>query len=264
MKKLLLEGNNHHIEYAISGEQHDDCILFVHGLGANLNQFEQQHAYFNKTYCVLSINLPGHGRSTGFEKPKNSYEVLNFMSECVIELLDALNIVRVDYVGNSMGGNVGYELLKFHPQRLKSFTTFGTTAQLQTSNRTVGFLLKVHKLMSPAWRAYLSKFAGQTKISTNKINEMVRSTKGSTIIALLPTLANFNYLEVIKASTVPCLIIRGEKDRDINKHLTTTIQAFENRVQFELFDMKGVGHFANLDNPDLFNSVLHAFVLRHS
>jgi pimeloyl-ACP methyl ester carboxylesterase len=38
--------------------------MFVHGAGENLDQFKHQHAYFSKTYKVVSVSLRGHDQSS--------------------------------------------------------------------------------------------------------------------------------------------------------------------------------------------------------
>ncbi len=57
------------------------------------------------------------------------------------------------------------------------------------------------------------------------------------------------------------MIIKGEKDKDINKVIRNTIIEFENRGNFRFYEMSKVGHFANLDNSDLFNKILEDFIL---
>ncbi len=52
------------MEYLLTGIPNKDTILFVHGLGANLSQFEYQHNYFQDRYRVLSVSLRGHGNTT--------------------------------------------------------------------------------------------------------------------------------------------------------------------------------------------------------
>ena len=260
-KFLKLE--NVTLEYQLSGEENSEAILFVHGLGANLSQFEFQQKYFSPKYKVLSINLRGHGNSIILDEPARSDFELSKMADDIIGLLDSLRISNVHYVGNSMGGNVGYEILKSKPEILKSFATYGTTGQLSTSK----FLLKVMSLMynitSTTTIGNLSKAAGQTKESKHKIKKIMSEVNKSTLLNIAPKLANFDYLDIIESSGTPSLIIKGEMDRSINKTLKNTIVAFEKRGDFKLFEMKETGHFANLDNPELFNDVLEEYILNN-
>ena len=141
-----------------------------------------------------------------------------------------------------------------------SFTSFGTTGKLNKPGFTKGLMKFTYKLMSMNTIGKLSGLAGVSKDSRAKIIEMMSQAQKSTVLNLVPHLGNFDYLEVIKNSQVRAQIIRGDKDKEINKVLESTIEAFRQRGNFNLIDLENSGHFANLDNPDLFNRTLETFL----
>ncbi|WP_340066007.1 alpha/beta hydrolase [Ascidiimonas aurantiaca] len=259
MKTLRI--NNVEIEFLLTGEKNSETIVFVHGLGANLSQFRLQQDYFSKNFKVIAINLRGHGKSLQVHKYTPSKFKLSVMSTDIIELLAYLKIDKVHFVGNSLGGNIGYEILRSHPHILKSLTTFGTTGQLNKPRFSLGILKFIYKIISPKAIGNLSQLAGQTKESKDRIREMFSKVNKITLLSTLPNIAKFDYLDVIKNSSVPGMIIKGEKDQNINRTIQSTINEFENRGNFKLHEIKDTGHFVNLDNPVLFNKVLEDFIL---
>jgi len=256
-----IEINHIPIEFLLTGEKNSETIVFIHGLGANLSQFRLQQDYFSKNFKVITINLRGHGKSFQAHTYEPSEFTLSLMSTDIIELLAYLKISKVHFVGNSLGGNIGYEILKSHAHLLKSFTTFGTTGQLNKSKLSLKILKCIYKIISVKTIGNLSKAAGQTRESKDKIEEMISNINKVTLLSILPNIAKFDYLPVIKTSSVPTMIMKGEKDRDINKTIKNTITEFENRGNFKLHKIKNVGHFVNLDNPVLFNRILENFIL---
>jgi 3-oxoadipate enol-lactonase len=260
MQKEIINLQGINIEYSLSGIENEQTILFVHGLGANLSQFENQHRFFQNNYKVLSLNLRGHGNTTSINKLRQSDFDLRKISNDIFMLLDKLEIRAVHFVGNSMGGNIGYELLKSNPSKLLSFTTFGTTAKLNKSNLTVIIMKLFYKLLSVKTIAKLSKSVGQSEYSKNKIYKMFLQTSKQTILNLIPYLAKFDYTETIKSNQIPTLLIKGEKDKEINNILNSTIAAYIEKENFNLIEMKRVGHFANLDSPNEFNQKLKNFI----
>ncbi len=258
IKKIQLGEIN--MEYLLTGVENRDTILFVHGLGANLSQFENQHKYFQDRYKTLSISLRGHGNTFSSSELTESNLKLSLFGNDIIMLLDTLGIDNVHYVGNSMGGNVCYELMKAHSDRMLSFTSYGTTGKLRKSGFTIGLMKFTYKLMSMNMIGKLSGSAGVSEDSKTKIIEMMSQAQKSTVLNLVPHLGNFDYLEVIKNSQVRAQIIRGDKDKEINKVLESTIETFKVRDNFNLIDLENTGHFANLDNPDLFNRTLETFL----
>lgn len=89
---------------------------------------------------------------------------------------------------------------------------------------------------------------------------MMTLANKSTVLNLIPHLGNFDYTDVIRNSQVRSQIIRGDKDKEINKVLGSTIEVFEERGDFRLVELESAGHFANLDQFELFNQKLEEFV----
>lgn len=244
------------IEYQLSPNPGAPTLLFLHGLGANLTQFAAQHRFFADRFQVLSVNLPGHGNSSA-----SAAFSLAACAQNIIELSDALSIDRFHLVGNSMGGNVGYELLHAYAPRLLSVATFGTTAELNTSETTTRLLTFTYKLLPVALLAQLAGSAGQTSASKQVIKAMMRQVDKGALLEIVPLLARFNYLPVIAASQTPFLILKGGKDTDINNVLASTVAAFEARGNYRLVELDSAGHFANLDDPERFNAHVLEFLL---
>jgi pimeloyl-ACP methyl ester carboxylesterase len=248
------------IDYFLSGEENKSTILFVHGLGANLDQFKYQHEFFKDKFQVLSISLRGHGKTISHSGFTATDFILKNLSDDIIFLLDTIGIEKIHFVGNSMGGNIGYELLRAHSNRFLSFTTFGTSAFMNKPKVLVSILKLLYKLLSPKTIANMAQSVCTTIDSKKIVYNMYLHTSKQTILYILPYLASFNYLETIKNNQIPTLIIKGEYDKEVNKLLDITIQAYHEHHDFTLLELKGVGHYANLDNPNKFNQELQSFM----
>lgn len=85
------------MEYLLTGVENKDTILFVHGLGANLSQFEEQHQYFQDTYRILSISLRGHGNTTSSRELTESDFELSRLSDDIIMLIETLGIDKFHF-----------------------------------------------------------------------------------------------------------------------------------------------------------------------
>lgn len=80
------------MEYLLTDAENKETILFVHGLGANLSQFEKQHQYFQDSYKILSFSLRGHGNTTSSRELTESDFELSRLGVDIIILLDTLGI----------------------------------------------------------------------------------------------------------------------------------------------------------------------------
>ena len=95
-----------------------DTIVLAHGNCSNLKQWYAWIPRLSREYKVLAFDARGRGEST--VPPKGYPWSMKQFSEDVRLLLDALDLDRVFYVGNSFGGVTGIQFAHDHPERLKA------------------------------------------------------------------------------------------------------------------------------------------------
>ncbi len=253
------------IEYFLSGAENVETLLFVHGLGSNLRQFEMQQQYFTENYQVLLISLRGHGNSSAPVNPTRAdYSVME-MSRDVQSLLTHLDINKVHFVGNSLGGLIGYELLEMDEGLLSSLTTFGTVARLHSSGFTIRILLAIQRLLGPkgiSWLVGIS--ASKDKAVRARLKPMYEMVSKNALELITMDIADYDYMDTICSHNIPMMLIRGGQDKEINKKLDTVLEIMGNKPYFELVEMTNAGHFANMEKPSDFNEILKRFLLKQS
>jgi len=258
-----LKGSEVELEYLLTGQTNEETIMFVHGCGANLRQFVAQHEYFSKEYKVLSLSLRGHGKSSNPEVPGVSSYSLKKNRDDILELLEHLDIQNVNYVGNSAGGMIGYEIIGAYPNLLKSFITFGTTAELRTSRLATSIITGITQMMLKLGPAKYSRFIGKNSSIFPKVQKEIAELfflANGDIHYFQRNLGNYSYIDVLEKMTVPFLLIKGENDKDINRNLQSTIHAVNKNQYASIVTLKQVGHLANLDSPEEFNRTIENFI----
>jgi 2-succinyl-6-hydroxy-2,4-cyclohexadiene-1-carboxylate synthase len=83
-------------------------ILFLHGFIGSLKDWDDIGELLKEQYSLLMIDLPGHGKSPNAQNMEQA-------AECIITLLDSLNIEKLYIYGYSMGGRIALYLLLLHP-----------------------------------------------------------------------------------------------------------------------------------------------------
>ena len=253
------------IEYSLSGADSEDTLLFVHGLGSNLDQFELQQQYFAKNYQVLLISLHGHGNSSAPIDPTPADYTVREMARDVQALLTHLGINKVHFVGNSMGGLVGYELLEMDEGLLSSLTTFGTIPRLHTSRFTIRTLLTMQRFLGTKGIAWLVGItASKDKAVRARLKRMYEMVSKDALELIIMNIADYDYMDTICRHNIPMMLIRGGKDKEINKNLDPVLKIMGNKPYFELVEMTNAGHFANMEKPSDFNEILKRFLLKQS
>ena len=238
------------MEYHLTGNKHQQTILFLHGLGADLSQFEEQQRYFESNYQVLSVSIPL------CQTPLS----LNVVAVQINMLLSKLDIENIHIVGNSMGGNIGFELLKNYPSIILSLCTFGTTPYMKSSKLFM-FVMKFFIWIFPLKLiAKFASYSGVSSMAQNKIYKMFLKHSKEEFYRSIDMLSNFDYMEMIETSQKPFCIIKAQKDKEINRLLVKPIKKWEKKRWFTLYTINHVGHFANLDEPVKFNEILSKFL----
>jgi 3-oxoadipate enol-lactonase len=257
------KGSEVELEYLLTGEENSETIMFVHGAGANLRQFTAQHQHFSDEYKVLSVSLRGHGNSTNPPIRSASAYSMEKHREDVLEILEHLKIESLNYVGNSAGGMVGYELVNVKPHLFKCFVTFGTTAELRYSPLVTGLIAGIDSVMmkiNPSgYCRFVSKHSSRFENVQKEIyDELILSREA--VAYFRKNLGNYSYLKVLEKMHIPFLLIQGEVDNDINRNLKTTLEAIKNNKSASVVKLPEAGHFANLDKTEDFNKIVENFI----
>ena len=258
-------GDHVEMKYSLSGAESEDTLLFVHGLGSNLRQFKMQQQYFAKNCRVLLISLRGHGNSSPPINPTLADYSVKEMARDVQALLLHLGINKVHFVGNSMGGLVGYELLEMDEGLLSSLTTFGTTARLHSSRFTLWSLLTMMRFLGPKGIAWLvGRSASRDKAVRARLKRMYEMVSKDALELTTINIVDYDYMDTICRHDIPMMLIRGGQDKEINKNLGHMLEIIGNKPYFELVEMPNAGHFANMEKPSDFNEILKRFLLKQS
>jgi pimeloyl-ACP methyl ester carboxylesterase len=108
------------IHFELHGPERGEPIVLVHGFASDyrLNWVgtRWQETLVNAGFRVIGIDCRGHGHS---DKPHDeaAYDV-GLMARDVIGVLDEQDVETAAYLGYSMGGRIGLQVLLDHPQRI--------------------------------------------------------------------------------------------------------------------------------------------------
>jgi pimeloyl-ACP methyl ester carboxylesterase len=104
-------------------------IVFIHGAGMEHTVWTLASRHFARHgRNVISVDLPGHGRSEGEAK-----KTIEEMSEWIVDLLDALQIQQAALAGHSMGSLVALDCAARHPGRVRVIALVGSISPMPVS-----------------------------------------------------------------------------------------------------------------------------------
>lgn len=195
-------------------------VLLLHGFLGNKSQWNDLSIILDKSYDLLKVELPGHGKSPAI----NEYSIAALALE-ISQYLKEQGIEKVHFVGHSMGGYVGAAFAKAYSQQLHSLTMVNSIASAdhparkQMRNRAI-------QLIDRFQDAYVSMainnlFTREEHLSCQAIIETMKvAGKRMTVESVLAALrAMRDRPSQLLSTSIPVQYIYGNRDTVIDKKL---------------------------------------------
>jgi pimeloyl-ACP methyl ester carboxylesterase len=115
---------NYQIFYKQGGTQFDSTpLLFIHGWGISTEPYQELLDLLAQRYFLIAPDLPGSADSKSTE-PLEDYQSY---AQCLLLLLDALNIEKAHVIGHSLGGGIAIMMAALAPHRIQSLVLANST-----------------------------------------------------------------------------------------------------------------------------------------
>ncbi len=233
-------------------------VLFLHGWGSSMDAFRAAFDSLSESHEVMALDLPGFG---GSDSPHTPWSVDDY-TNLVIEFIKVMGVSRLSCIGHSFGGRV---IIKLANRRDVDFTlnklvlvdsagikpakTLRTRIRQRTYKLLRGFLS-----LKPMVRLFpnaLDKLRGHFGSSDYKnaspiLRQTLVNVVNEDLTGLLPTIDR------------PTLLVWGDADTATpisDAHLMEKLIP-----DAGLVTIKGAGHFSFIEQPYLFDKVLHSFL----
>jgi pimeloyl-ACP methyl ester carboxylesterase len=119
-KHILFKGKK--IHYSIQGR--GKAVVLLHGFTEELTIWKYFTRKLSPEFTVMSVDLPGHGRSESFGK----VHTMELMADAVHAAMKEAGISNAHMVGHSMGGYITLAFAEKYPRQLRGFTLFHSHA----------------------------------------------------------------------------------------------------------------------------------------
>jgi pimeloyl-ACP methyl ester carboxylesterase len=217
-------------------------ILLHGGLGHSGNWGYQVPALVEGGYRTVVIDSRGHGRSTRDQRPY-SYEL---MASDVLAVMDILQLEQAGFIGWSDGACTALVLADQAPERAAGVFFFACNMDPSGTKEFV-FTPILGRCIGRHMHDYkeLSATPDQFDAFSDAVGLMQK------------TQPNYSAHDLAQIR-VPVVIVQSEHDEFIKRE--HAVYLARNIPHAALIDLPGVSHFAPLQRPDQFNSVMLAFL----
>ena len=249
--------NNTTIAYNQYGNG-DTTLLFVHGWCINKEYWNNQSKYFSDKYKVVTLDLPGFGRSG---KNRSEWTFENYTDD-INEFIKAEKLKNVILIGHSMSGDILLMMDTKYPESVIGIVGIdnlkkpGAKLSEEESKQVEGFFAMLDSNFSGTVETYTKQNLFPPSADTSIVNRVVNDFKMND--------------PVIAAKVLRSLLDVSQKERDMMQLLkhtlylvnsdgdTTHIDSLKkySKASAEVVYVHGTGHYPMIEKPAEFNAAL--------
>ena len=258
ISKTLQLSNNRIAHYFEQGE--GEPLVLIHGVGMQAAAWYPQIEYFSKHYRVISVDMPGHGKST---KLADGAPLKAFV-DWAIEFITALNLGAVNLAGHSMGSLITTGVSATRPDLVKRMAVlngvYKRTSQARDAvvNRAEE-LKKGHiDVETPLQRWFGNSEAEQ--IAAEKVKSWLENVDLSGYTTAYVAFAHGDQIYADDWSKIQCpaLVLTGTDDP--NSTAEMAVQMASQARNGTAIVIENERHMVNLTAPDQVNIAMQAWL----
>ena len=252
------------MHYRIEGRENTKTVVLLHGFLQNLSVWSALSLRLMHYYRVVSIDLPGHGYSEIFNKDRHSME---FIADCVNEVLIAEGITDCVIIGHSWGGYVALAYAEKYEHNVKGLGLLHSVAmddsdakkeQRESICREVqihrpNFILEfIPSLFTRTNQAVLSHAIAEMK------EQALEISTDAIIAAQQGMKCRKSSIYFLSRTTIPVMFVFGKQDARIPIEIATAIATIP--AYSEMLMLEDVAHMSHLESPTIVTRWIANFI----
>ncbi|WP_088105285.1 alpha/beta fold hydrolase [Halalkalibacter urbisdiaboli] len=252
----LLNTDVYYELYKCSRRSHG-VLLMIHGFVSSSYSFRALIPYLRKKYDIITVDLPGFGRSAKRHDFRYSFD--NY-SNLIAAFITHMALTNVTLIGHSMGGQVALYTAKKFPNLVNYIVLLSSSGYLKRVKRSY-----VYATYLPFAQTFIRRWL-QKKDYKKAINQVVYNKKMvsddvvreysrpfneeafyDSLICLVRQREGDLTASELQMISQPCLILWGEEDKIIPVRIGKRLASDLPRSQF--FSFKKTGHLVPEERP---------------
>jgi len=239
---------------AVSGEGPKTVIL-VHGWTCDDRTWQSQVPELAKNYRVITLDLPGHGKSGS---PKDGKLSMDLFARAIEAVRQEAKADRAVLIGHSMGTPVIMQYARLYPEHTVALVLVDGSVTLPQSVR--GKLLSSAKQFAGSLEAreamVQGMFSSSTTLDVRKhVLSMISATSAATAVSAMQAFVDpANWKEDVFNQNSLGIYADGTLTAADREYMRSRFP------KLEYINIPGTGHFLMLEKPAEFNRLLKSFL----
>ncbi|TPL84106.1 alpha/beta fold hydrolase [Mesorhizobium sp. B2-3-14] len=208
-------GDGTRIAYQLDGDAGQPVLVLSNSIATTLHMWDGQIGELSRRFRVLRYDFRGHG---GSSVPIGAYS-LDRLGRDVIELIDALGLGQVHFLGLSLGGFVGQWLGIHAPERVDRLILSNTSSHLSPASYFDERIAVVRQApdMSETAEVFLNNWFPAGMVAANepvieKFRAMLLEIDRLGLAGLFAAVRDADLRRTVALIDRPTLVIAGQHD----------------------------------------------------
>ncbi|MED4403383.1 alpha/beta fold hydrolase [Metabacillus fastidiosus] len=238
----------------------EKVIIFGHGFGCDQNMWRFITPHFEKEFRLVLFDYVGSGKSDLTAYNREKYSNLHGYKTDLLEIIEALNVEKVIFIGHSVSSMIGMLASIERPECFESLIMIGPSPRyLNDENgysggfdeRDVIELLNMMEMNFIGWASYLAPIA-MNNPDQPMLSQELEASFCSTDPVITRQFAEATFFsdhrEDLLKATVPSLILQCAEDSIVPVEVGEYLHRYLKNSTFRMMEAKG--HYPHLSHPE--------------
>ena len=227
------------------------AVIFVHGWTCDESSWQEQVPTLSKQYRVITLDLPGHGKS---DLPKDGTFSMELFARAVEAVRAEAKVDRAVFVGHSMGTPVIRTYALLYPAHVAGLVLVDGLVQIAGGPSVPRASMVGPEGLKAREKMVRGMFGPATTPQLQEhILKMMLGTKEATADGAMTATWNQSWVKN-DPITVPVLGVYAARPLASREAITRIFP------KVDYHEIPGSAHFLMMEKPDEFNQLLSAFL----
>ena len=257
---MLLPLAGRRLYYDLVGPEDGPVVCMTHSLSSDSGMWaEQVPPLLQAGFRVLRLDMRGHG---GSDALAGDY-TMRALADDVAAALEALMLLRVHYIGLSIGGMIGQAFAIKHAGKLISamwcdtLPASPTGAAAMWAERTAA--VRQANSLAPiadgtVERWFTDAFKPKNPSRWKQIRETVAATTPAGFLGCAAAILDFDFTAQLPSLRIPTLVVCGAEDPGTPASENRRLAGLVPGGRYE--EIADARHFPNVERPEAFNRIM--------
>ena len=249
--------------YEAAGDPDATPLIFLHGIGGAARAWRQQLATFGDRFHAIAWDMPGYGGSASLASVS-----IPALADALQQFIAQVGGASPILVGHSIGGMIVQKWLVQSPKLARAIVLAQTSPafgkadgdwQKSFISARLGPLDRGETMKSLA-PSLVKELVGDNPdpMGIELARECMASVPEASYRAMMLALIGFDQRSTLKDISVPTLLLSGSRDNNAPAPMMAKTATYIPSAEY--VELAGVGHLANLEQPDAFDEAVGRFV----